>query len=82
MYDKVRNFYQRLRFLKLYNKVMNYKEHNEYSLDYIESNLKAELKLTDLAKAAGYSEYHFLRVFKQVLRLTPADYIRKRREIA
>lgn len=58
---------------------MDYKEHIEYALDYIETNLKSELSLTDLAKAAGYSEYHFLRVFKQVVHLTPADYIRKRR---
>jgi AraC family transcriptional regulator len=48
-------------------------------LDYIENNLKSELKLADLSKAAGYSEYHFLRVFRQATNLTPADYIRKRR---
>lgn len=58
---------------------MNYKEHIENSLNYIESNLKSEMTLADLAKAAGYSEYHFLRVFKEVTNLTPADYIRKRR---
>ena len=58
---------------------MDYKQHIEHALEYIEDNLKAELSLADLARAAGYSEYHFLRVFKQVLWLTPADYIRKRR---
>lgn len=58
---------------------MNYKEYIENALEYIESNLKADLTLTDLAQAAGYSEYHFLRVFKEVTHLTPADYIRKRR---
>lgn len=58
---------------------MDYLTHIERSLTYIESNLKAEFSLYDLAKATGYSEYHFLRVFKQVTKLTPADYIRKRR---
>jgi len=58
---------------------MDYKEHIGHAIEYIETNLKAELNLTDLARAAGYSGYHFLRVFKEVTRLTPADYIRKRR---
>ncbi len=58
---------------------MNYREHIENVLTHIELNLKDDLKLTDLAKVAGYSEYHFLKVFKEVLHLTPADYIRKRR---
>ncbi|HBL84659.1 MAG: DNA-binding protein [Clostridiales bacterium GWF2_38_85] len=58
---------------------MNYEEHIENALVYIEFNLKTDLNLSDLAKAAGYSEYHFLRVFKEVTHLTPADYIRKRR---
>jgi len=58
---------------------MKYIKHIEHALEYIEENLKTDLNLTDVAKAAGYSEYHFLRVFKQVTNLTPADYIRKRR---
>lgn len=58
---------------------MNYQEHIENVMTYIESNLKTDLNLADLAWAAGYSEYHFLRVFKEVTCLTPADYIRKRR---
>jgi AraC family transcriptional regulator len=58
---------------------MDYKQHIEHALEYIEDNLKTELSLADLAKAAGYSQYHFLRVFKQVIWLTPSDYIRKRR---
>lgn len=48
-------------------------------LDYIEENLKNELDNATLAKVAGYSEYHFLRLFRQMVNLTPADYIRKRR---
>jgi AraC family transcriptional regulator len=58
---------------------MDYREHIESVLEYIEENLKNDLALADLARAAGYSEYHFLRIFKEAVRLTPADYIRKRR---
>lgn len=58
---------------------MNYMEPMKRALEYIETNLKTELNLTELAKASGYSEYHFLRIFKAVTQHTPADYIRKRR---
>ncbi len=58
---------------------MDYKEHIAKAIDYIEQNLTNEIDLTTCAKICGYSEYHFLRVFKEVSGLTPADYIRKRR---
>ena len=48
-------------------------------LDYIEENLYEDLNLDMLASIAGYSKYHFLRAFKEVLYMTPAEYIRKRR---
>ena len=48
-------------------------------LDYIEDNLQYNLTNTELANIAGYSEYHFLRIFRNIVHLTPADYIRKRR---
>ena len=57
--------------------------HIERVLEYIEEHLKDDtqgvLDNTSLANIAGYSEYHFLRVFRKHVRLTPADYIRKRR---
>ena len=58
---------------------MDYKEHIIKAVEYIEENLKYEIDLSACAKACGYSQYHFLRVFKAVSGLTPADYIRKRR---
>jgi AraC family transcriptional regulator len=58
---------------------MYYSEHIKNSIDFIENNLTNDLTLLDCAKAANYSEYHFLRIFKMVTSLTPADYIRKRR---
>lgn len=57
--------------------------HIERVLEYIEAHLKDDtqgvLDNATLANIAGYSEYHFLRVFRKHVRLTPADYIRKRR---
>lgn len=48
-------------------------------LNYIEEHLKDELNNERLARISGYSEYHFIRVFRKHIHLTPADYIRKRR---
>ncbi len=60
-----------------------YRESIEKIISLIESELKSEkngvLDNASLARAVGYSEYHFLRVFKSVVGLTPADYVRKRR---
>lgn len=57
--------------------------HMQRVLDYIEEHLKDDrqgvLDNATLAQVAGYSEYHFLRLFRQTVHLTPADYIRKRR---
>jgi AraC family transcriptional regulator len=58
---------------------MEYKEHIAKAVEYIEQNLTNEINLAACAKASSYSEYHFLRVFKEVYGLTPAEYIRKRR---
>ncbi len=51
----------------------------EKAIDYIEENLKDDISVRQIASIAGYSEYHFLRIFRQLVGLTPADYIRKRR---
>ena len=58
---------------------MDYKVHIAKAVEYIEQNLKNEINLTTCAKVCGYSEYHFLRIFKEVSGFTPANYIRKRR---
>ena len=58
---------------------MDYRVQIQKALDYIEDNLKNDIDSATLARVAGYSEYHFLRVFRQTVHLTPADYIRKRR---
>lgn len=53
--------------------------HIQRVIDYIEEHLKDELDNKLLADIAGYSEFHFLRLFRDIVCLTPADYIRKRR---
>ncbi|MDD4421653.1 MAG: AraC family transcriptional regulator, partial [Eubacteriales bacterium] len=58
---------------------MEYLKHIQKAIDYIEENLQQDIDLAACAKVSGYSQYHFLRVFKYVTELTPADYIRKRR---
>ena len=44
-------------------------------LDLIESDLSEDLSLKILAKTAGMSEYHFLRMFKQSTGYTPYQYV-------
>jgi AraC family transcriptional regulator len=51
----------------------------ERALAHIERHLTEELSVAELARAAGYSEFHFLRLFKAHMGETPAAYIRKRR---
>lgn len=58
---------------------MDYRTQIQKALDYIEENLRNDIDSATPARVAGYSEYHFLRVFRQTVHLTPADYIRKRR---
>ena len=49
------------------------------TLRFIEANLAEPLSLGLLASAAKMSEFHFLRVFKQVTRVTPHQYILRAR---
>ena len=58
---------------------MNYREQIQHALNYIEDNLYQDLDLDRIAASTGYSKYHFLRIFKTELGMTPGEYIRKRR---
>ena len=46
---------------------------------YINSNLDEKLTLTSLSREAGLSLFHFQRIFKKVLGLSPRQYIETRR---
>jgi AraC-like DNA-binding protein len=46
---------------------------------YIHQHLRERITAVDVAKAAGYSQYHAARIFKAVTGLSPFDFIRKER---
>ncbi len=48
-------------------------------IDYIEENLKTELKIEELAAMAGFSTYHFMHVFGDMVGMPLYAYITKRR---
>ncbi|HSN59199.1 MAG TPA: AraC family transcriptional regulator, partial [Clostridiaceae bacterium] len=47
--------------------------------DYIEEHLNSSITLSDLARAAGYSQWHSSRLFKELTDKTPFEYIRELR---
>ena len=49
------------------------------ALDFVERHLKQDIGVADMASAAGYSLYHFCRVFNSLVRHTPYDYLMRRR---
>ncbi len=53
----------------------------ERILKYIETHICESLTNKQLAKIAGYSEYHFIRLFKEYTNMTCMHYIWKRRLI-
>ena len=48
-------------------------------LAYIEAHLTTDISLSALALEAGLSKFHFARVFKAAIGLTPHKYVQKRR---
>lgn len=50
-----------------------------YSLDYIEENIFKSVSSIAMAREAGYSLFHFQRVFKDTTGYTPKAYLRARR---
>lgn len=58
---------------------MNYLKQVRAGLDYIEVNLEFDLQMSDVANAAGLSQWHFQRIFKALTNETVKVYIRSRR---
>ena len=50
-----------------------------WATDFIHGNLQRDLTLADIADAARLSQYHFLRLFRQVHGVTPMAYLRAQR---
>ena len=49
------------------------------SLDFIEDNLRAEITAAELAETAGFSLFHYYRLFQQATGLPVMQYIQRRR---
>jgi len=51
----------------------------QQSLDYIEDNLQTEITATELAEMAGFSLFHYYRLFQQATGMPVMQYILRRR---
>lgn len=49
------------------------------SLDYIENNLQAEIEAAELAEMAGFSLFHYYRLFREATGMPVMQYILRRR---
>jgi AraC family transcriptional regulator len=58
---------------------MEYRTCIQNSLDYIEEHLQDSLTVEELAKIAGFSTYHYYRVFNVYVGIPVMEYIRRRR---
>ena len=58
---------------------MDNREIIQRSIDYIEKNLQTEITATELAEQAGFSLFHYYRVFQQATGLPVMQYILRRR---
>ncbi|MFZ5352979.1 MAG: AraC family transcriptional regulator [Bacillota bacterium] len=47
--------------------------------DYIEKSLTSSIDLSDIIKNTGFSQFHFMRVFKAVVGYTISEYVRRRK---
>jgi AraC family transcriptional regulator len=49
------------------------------AIEFIESHLQEDITVAQIADAAGYSLFHFMRKFNQMVHHTPYDYLMRRR---
>jgi AraC family transcriptional regulator len=49
------------------------------AVNYMERNLKNPISISDVASAAAYSTFHFVRLFRALTGYTPGSYLRRRR---
>lgn len=58
---------------------MSYYINLQKAIDYIENNLKNNVNLEEISKAAGYSIPHLYRVFTAIVGCSVKEYVRKRK---
>ena len=56
-----------------------YKEVIQDSIDYIEDNIKCEISAQELSERAGFSVFHYYRLFQTAVGLPVMQYILRRR---
>ena len=49
------------------------------AVSFIEENYQREITLMDISKESGYSEFYFLRLFKEAMMMTPYEYLKRKR---
>ena len=54
-----------------------YTQRINYVIDHIETNIDGNLSLASLARVAGFSPFHFHRIFAAMLGETPAQFIQR-----
>lgn len=57
----------------------SYEVQIQRAIDYIEEDVMEKQTLSNLAHIAGFSEYHFHRVFQTMVGDSVMEYVRKRR---
>lgn len=58
---------------------MDYRKSIQDSLDYIEDNLKTSITATELSERAGYSLFHYYRLFQSAVGMPVMQYVLRRR---
>ena len=58
---------------------MNYREHIEKSIQFMEDHIKENITIEEIANQSGYSLFHFCRVFNLCMGVSVMEYIRERR---
>lgn len=58
---------------------MSYTEYLQKSIDFIEENVKQQITIDECANAAGFSKYHYYRLFGMYVGISVMDYVRKRK---
>lgn len=65
-------FWQEVRFVERWETV----DAVQRMQNYIENHFNEPITLSQLAKAAGYSQWHSARIFKELINKTPFEYLR------
>ena len=56
-----------------------HRENIQKSIDYIEDNLKSEFTVEELSEMAGFSLFHFFRLFRTAVGMPVIQYVIRRR---